>query len=107
MSNRASPRGKSKLGPEAWCDIWIFLFVRSLATDLADVVSQTVFYIARLVKALLHQLFDSVLRGRPHDRGKGHIPLRCDFVVRWQTRHVDKALCFADRALVERRDPAG
>ena len=59
----------------------------------------------RLVKTLLHQLLDLLLRGRPHDRGKAYIPLRCDFEVRRQTGHVGEALGFADRPLVERGNP--
>src|SRR5215831_11247299 len=36
MSNRASPRGNPKLGPEAWCDIWILLseFYSALAISV-------------------------------------------------------------------------
>src|SRR6516225_3636155 len=81
------------------------LRVRKLLAELADVISQTAFHITRLVKSLLHQLLDSLLRGRPHDRGKAHIPLRCNFVVRRQTGDVGEALGLADRPLVERCDP--
>src|SRR6267378_454473 len=106
MSNRASPRGNPKLGPEAWCDMK-FSFLRCLTTKLADVISQSRFDVARLVEALFYQLLDPLLRGRSHDRGKANVPLWCNFVVRWQTRYVDKALGFADHSLVERRDPVG
>src|SRR5262249_22524116 len=101
MSNRASPRGNPKLGPEAWCDIGILLSADTLPPDLADVISQAVFHIARLVKASLHQPLDPLLRGRPHNRGKAYIPLRRDFVVRRQTGDVDEALGLADRSFVE------
>src|SRR3954452_14681192 len=45
---------------------------RWLALELADVISQAVFHITRPVKSALHQHPDPLLRGRPHDRGKGH-----------------------------------
>ena len=75
--------------------------------ELTDMVPKARFYIARFVKALFVQLLDPLLGGRSHDRRQTHIPLRCDFIVRWQTRYVDKALGFADHSLVERRDPVG
>src|SRR5437899_2395967 len=103
MSNRASPRGNPKLGPEAWCDIVFSLFKRS-ALELPDVISQAVFNTTRPVKSSLHQHREPLLRGWPHDRGKAHIPLRCDFEIRRQTGHVGEALGVADRPLVERCD---
>src|SRR4029077_8441718 len=54
MSNRASPRGNPKSGPEAWCDIVHPRFFRRSAPDLADVISQAVFHVTRLVKSPLH-----------------------------------------------------
>ena len=80
------------------------LFFRRSTAELADVISQAVFHITRPVKSLLHQLLDSFLRGRPHDRGKAHVPLRCDLEVRRQTGYVGEALGLADRLLVERGD---
>ena len=50
MSNRASPRGDPKLGPDAWCDICILAVVTCLLPEFADVVSQSVFDIARPVE---------------------------------------------------------
>src|SRR5215510_9810230 len=79
----------------------VAFFGRS-ATELADVISQAVLHIARLVKPPLHQLFDPLLRGRPHDRGKAHVPFRSDLEVGRQTCHVGEALGLADRPLVER-----
>src|ERR1051326_2611984 len=104
MSSRASPRGNPKLGPEAWCDIYLLPSPRRLTAELTNVVAQAVLYITSLVKSLLHQLLDPLLCGRPYDRGKTHIPLRGDFVVGRQAGHVDEALCFADRTFVERCD---
>src|SRR6266576_6383340 len=66
---------------------WSTHFFRRLAPYLTDVVAQAVFHITRLVKTSLHQLLDPLLRGRPQDRGKAHIPLRCDFEIRRQTGH--------------------
>src|SRR5215475_6022970 len=45
MSNRASPRGDPKFGPEAWCDIDILFSSGCSAPDLAHVISQAVFHI--------------------------------------------------------------
>src|SRR6266446_5386101 len=101
MSNRASPRGNPKLGPDAWCDICILALVRCLLPEFADVVSQSIFDIARLVEPELHQPPDPLLRRRPSDGSEAHIPFRCDFEVRRQTRDVDEALGLADRLLVE------
>src|SRR5436190_23884991 len=84
--------------------VHLLLFLDSLAAELSDVISQAVFYIARVVKSSLQQHPDPLLRGWPHDRSKAHIPLRCDFVVRRQTGHVDEALRLADRLLIERCD---
>ena len=67
-------------------------------------VTQSRFYISCLVKSLLHQLLDPLLRGWPHNRCKTHIPLRRDFVVRRQTGHVDESFGLADCLLVERCD---
>src|SRR5438445_732429 len=103
MSSRASPRGNPKLGPEAWCDIYV-LPSSDLTPELTDVKAQAVLHITGLVKSLVHQLLDPLLCGRPHDRGKTHIPLRCDFVVGRQAGHVGEALGLADRPLVERCD---
>src|SRR5882672_1674178 len=79
-------------------------FFRRLTPELTDVIAQTVLHITGLVKSQVHQLLDPLLCGRPHDRGKTHIPLRCDFEVRWQTGHVGEALGLADRTFVERCD---
>src|SRR6478672_2338150 len=67
-------------------------------------VTELGFYISCLVKSSLQQPSDPLLRGWPHDRCKAHIPLRCDFVVRRQTGHIDEALRLADRLLIERCD---
>src|SRR5262245_11986256 len=77
---------------------------RCSAPKLSHVISQAILHITRLVEASLHQLLDPLLSGRPHDRGKAHIPLRSDFEVRRQTGYVDEALGLADRPLIERRD---
>src|SRR3989454_4477504 len=103
MSNRAS-RAETQSWDLRHGVTLVLSFLRRLAPELADVISQAVFHITRLVKSLLHQLLDPLLRGRPHDRGKAHIPLWCDFEVRRQTGHVDEALGLADRPLVERCD---
>src|SRR5262249_11926227 len=81
------------------------VYLKGLSADLADVMSQTVFYISRFVKASLHQFLDPLLRGRAHDRGKAHIPLGCNFEVRRQAGHVDEVFGLGDRPLVERCDP--
>src|SRR5437762_6411635 len=77
---------------------------KQLTPELPDVIAQAVLHITRLVKSQVHQLLDPLLCGRPHDRGKTHIPLRRDFKVRRQTGHVDEALGLAERPLVERCD---
>src|ERR1700704_449246 len=101
MSSRASPRGDPKLGPDAWWDICILAVVTCLLPEFADVVSQSVFDVARPVEPELHQPRDPFLRRRPSDGGEAHIPFRCDFEVRGQTRDVDETLGLADRLLVE------
>src|SRR5882762_11705380 len=101
MSSRASPRGKPKLGPDAWCDISILARMICLLPELADVVSQSIFDIARPVESQLHQHPDPLLRRRASDRCEAHIPFRCNFEVRRQTRDVDEALGLADHLLVE------
>src|SRR4029077_1713020 len=75
-----------------------------LAPELADVISQAGFHVARPVTYPLHQHLDPLLRGRAHDRRNAYIPLRRDFEVRRQTGHIGEALRLADRPLVERCD---
>src|SRR4029077_8446220 len=104
MSSRASPRGNPKLGPEAWCDIYVLPSFRRVTPELTDVIAQAILHITGLVKSLVHQLLDPLLCGRPHDRRKAHVPLRCDFEVRRQAGHVGETLGLADRPLVERCD---
>src|ERR1700730_3580351 len=101
MSNRASPRGDPKLGPDAWWDICILAVVTCLLAEFADVVSQSVFDVARPVESQLTPLSDPLLRCRPSDRREAHIPFRCDLEIRRQTRDVDEPLGLADRLLVE------
>src|SRR5882672_12022852 len=105
MSNRASPRGNPKFGPDAWCDICILALVMCLLPELADVVSQSILDIARPVESQLQEHPDPLLRRRPSDRREAYVPFRCDFEVRRQTRNVGETLRLGDRSLVERRDP--
>src|SRR5262245_18259524 len=72
-----------------------------LATDLADVMTQTIFHMTRLVKSLFYQFLDPTLGGWPHNRGEAHLPLRCDLKVGRQAVHIDKALGLPDRPLIE------
>src|SRR5262249_16848882 len=78
------------------------LYEQPLASNLANVITQALFYITGFVKAALQQGLDPVLCCWPHDRGKTHIPLGCYFVIRRQTGHVNETFGLADGALVER-----
>src|ERR1700689_4892806 len=69
---------------------------RRLAPEFSYVESQAVFYIARLVKALVEQLLESCLRGRARDRVNACIPACGHFDVGRQACGVYEALGVAD-----------
>jgi len=75
-----------------------------LARDLAQVVSEPIFDIARLMEATRHQRFDPLLsRGSP-ERTDARIPSGTKLDVRRQAR-VDEALGVGDGPLVKLGDP--
>ena len=75
-----------------------------LARDLAQVVSEAIFDIARLVEATRHERLDPVLGGGSPERSDARIPTRAQLDVRRQAG-VDEALGVGDRPFVEPGDP--
>src|SRR5579862_6648284 len=73
-------------------------------TDLAQVVSEPIFDIPRLVEAARHQRFDPILGGRSPERSNARIPPRAELDVGWQAG-VDETLGVGDRPFVKPRDP--
>src|SRR5208282_5907768 len=71
-----------------------------LAHDLAQVVSEPIFDVPRLVEAARHQRFDPILGGGPRERSDARIPPGAELDVRRQAG-VDKALGVADRPFVK------
>ena len=76
----------------------------TLARDLAQVVSEAIFDIPRLVEAARHQRFDPILGGRSPERSDARIPPGTELDVRRQAG-VDEALGVSDRPFVELGDP--
>src|SRR5271155_2164446 len=74
-----------------------------LACDLAQVVSQPIFDISRLVEAARHQRLDPLLGGRSPERSDARIPPGAELDVRRQAG-VDEALGLGDRPFVELGD---
>src|SRR3984957_12423086 len=91
----------------AWRPRPLFGLVRARGCSAAEppqVVTQAIFCIAKLMKPLLEQRLDPVLRSRAPERSHASIPPSLDFDVRRQARGVDKAFRVRDRPLVERGD---
>ncbi len=77
---------------------------RRLARNLAQVVSEPIFDVPRLVEAARHQRFDPILGGWSPERSKARITTGAKLAVRRQAG-VDKALGVGDRPFVEFGDP--
>ena len=75
-----------------------------LARDFAQVVSEPIFDVPRLVEAARHQRLDSLLGGGSPERGDARIPPGAELDVRRQAG-VDEALGVGDRPFVEPGDP--
>jgi len=75
----------------------------NLAHDLAQVVSEPIFDVPRLVEAACHQRFDPLLGGRSTERSDARIPPGAELNVRRQAG-VDEALGLGDRPFVELGD---
>jgi len=70
---------------------------------LAQVVSEPILDIPRLVEAACHQLFDPILGGGSTERCDARIPPRAELNVRRQAS-VDEAFGLGDRPFVELGD---
>src|SRR3546814_14893866 len=81
--------------------------VLELEAELADVVAETGFDVARLVKATFHELRDACLGRKALHRIDKNIPLRRYVCVGGQTGDVHEALGVDDGSLVEGRDAPG
>jgi len=103
MSNRASPRGNSKFDRKHDVDIGI-LFLRRLAPELADVISQAVFPHHPACEILLHQLLILFCAAGRMIEARHNPTLGAISKSGGKTGDVDEALGLADRPLVERRD---
>src|SRR3546814_12287913 len=79
----------------------------TLFRSLADVVAETGFDVARLVKATFHELRDACLGRKALHRFDKNIPLRRYVCVGGQTGDVHEALGVDDGSLVEGRDAPG
>jgi hypothetical protein len=75
-----------------------------LARDLAQVVSEPIFDIPRLVESARNQRFDSILCGRSPERSDARIPPGAELDV-WRQAGVYEALGLSDRPFVELGDP--
>jgi len=71
---------------------------------LAQIVSEPIFDIPRLVEAARHQRLDPLLGGRSPERSDARSPPSTELDVRRQTG-VDEALGLSDRPFVELGDP--
>ena len=69
-----------------------------------QVGSQPIFCVARLMKPLLEQDLDPLLRRRPSDRSHAGVPSGRDFDVWRQARGIHKTLRVRDRPFVEQGD---
>src|SRR5271170_4054298 len=76
----------------------------STSRDLAQVVSEPIFDIPRLMEAARDQGFDPILGGRSPERSDARIPSGAELDVRRQAG-VDEALSLSDRPFVELGDP--
>src|SRR5262249_56740011 len=72
---------------------------------LSDVISESIFYIAGFVKALLYQGLDSLLKCWSFYRGNARIPPSSDFNIRRQAVSIDQSLDINDCPFVEGCDP--
>ena len=75
-----------------------------LARNLAQIVSEPIFDIPRLVEAARHQRLDPLLGGRSPERSDARIPPSTELDVRRQAG-VGEALGLSDRPFVELGDP--
>ena len=75
-----------------------------LAHELAQIVSEPIFDVPRLVEAESHERFDSFWAARPIERSDARIPPGSELNVRWQAG-IDEALGVGDRPPVEPGDP--
>src|SRR5271166_6438316 len=75
-----------------------------LACDLAQVVSEPIFDVPRLVEAARDQRLDPLLGGRSPERSDARIPPGTELDVRRQVG-VYEALGLSDRPFVELGDP--
>ena len=75
-----------------------------LARDLAQVVSEPIFDIPRLVETARHQSLNPLLGGRSPERSDARIPSGSELDIRRQAG-VDEALGLSDRPFVELGDP--
>src|ERR1700691_4152121 len=76
----------------------------SLARDLAQVVSESIFDVPRLVEAARHQRLDPLLGSRSPERSDARIPPGAELDVRRQAG-VDEPLGLGDRPFIELGDP--
>src|SRR5579863_7364921 len=76
-----------------------------LARDLAQIVSEPIFDIPRLMETARHQRFDPILGGGSPERSNARIPPGAELDVRRQAG-VDKALRVGDGPFVELGDPS-
>src|ERR1700721_2329751 len=81
----------------------VFGVSRSLASNLAQIVSEPIFDIPRLVEAARHQRLDPLLGGRSPERSDARIPPGTELDVRRQAG-VDEALGLGDCPLIESGD---
>src|SRR5436309_9413084 len=75
----------------------------NLARDLAEVVSQPIFDIARFVEAACHQRLDAILSGGSAERTDARIPSGAALDIERQAG-VHEALGICDRPFVESGD---
>jgi hypothetical protein len=73
---------------------------------LAEVISEPIFDISRLVEAARHQRFDPLLGSRTTERSDARVPPGAELDVRRQAG-VDEAFGVGDRPFVELGDPGG
>jgi hypothetical protein len=74
-----------------------------LARDLAQIVAEPIFYVARLVESARYQGLDAFLGGRSPEQSDARIPPGAELDVRRQAG-VNKALGLGDRPFVELGD---
>src|SRR5262245_54525707 len=79
-----------------------YSFDGTSAAELAHVVSEPIFNVARLVEPTLQQFLDSRLAGGALNRGNTSVPLGSNFCVGRQARKIDEIFRFSDGLFVER-----